>query len=135
MTSRATNGVLQTIARILALIGGIWGSLIIIWVGFQQIAVPWQAGMPLRLALEIQTDIWPFLLALLIPCLVSIALAVRRTDDWLSAIGWGVTAAILIYGLYWARFSIGPFLIPSATLIGLAGLLMLIRFIHKRYKA
>lgn len=134
MASRETGIVLQ-VARAIALIGAGWGSLILIWVGLQQVVVPWRGGMPLKLALELSTDSWPFLLVLLLPCLGSIALALRRNDDSLPAIVWAGTAAILTYGLYRARFSVGPFLIPSATLIGLAGLLILGRHVYKRHKA
>lgn len=126
MTKSGSPASVGTAARGIALVASGWGSFNLLWVAVRQIDVAGilQGDIPLGIAFRIGGDVLPFLFLLLLPCLVSLVVAIRRDSHpiWGASI-WTITGFILAYGVYLARFSVGPLLIPSAALMLLAGLL------------
>ena len=118
----------ETVIRLMrgmALLGSGSGILILLWVAAQQIDFMGivQGDISWNIALRLGADALPFLLLLLIPCLISFMVGLRppRYLLWMAGI-WLATGIILFYGLYQARFSVGPLLFPAAILTSLAGL-------------
>lgn len=115
--------------RVLALIGGTWGTLVILWVSSQQIQVgPVLRGeIPLSVAVTGMNAL-PFLSFTLVACIAAIGLALsgQRVRPLMAGLVWVLISFMLGYGVYLSRFSIGPLLLPATLLILLAGIIALV---------
>lgn len=82
--------------------------------------------MPLWVAFALGGNALPFLLLLLAVCIIALSALFLRDQRqvWIGPI-WLGAAFVFGYCVYWARFSIGPLLIPSTALFAAAGLLAL----------
>lgn len=82
-----------------------------------------RGNMPLRTAITLSGNVFPFLFVLLLVCVIALVTAWLRSINqvWAGLIWFGV-AGVLAYSVYLSRFSIGPFLIPSTALFIVAGL-------------
>ncbi|GAP10017.1 hypothetical protein BECAL_01171 [Bellilinea caldifistulae] len=118
------------IGRVLGLLGGVWGGILAIGVTFHQLdlGAVLRGEMSISLAFSIGGNALPILALLLCLCLTSIWLAIKKSGTLaLTSVAWLVIGGILTLGVYLARFSMGPLLLPSAGLIFLAGLLAIAR--------
>ncbi|GEM_PF-2999202 len=78
--------------------------------------------MPLGIAIALGSNAFPFLLILLLICVLGITIALWKNFPWIRAgVIWLGIGGILVYAVYLSRFSMGPFLIPSTALFIIAG--------------
>lgn len=114
------------LARVAASLGSGMGILTVIGVAIGQLnLVAFLQGRASWRVVELGSNALPFLSLLLLLCLVVIGVALRWQDVATvgAAIVWLGVGVFLFYAVYLARFSIGPFLIPPALLVTLAGAL------------
>lgn len=81
--------------------------------------------LPLRTALALSSNVFPFSFVLLLVFMIGLIIAwVRDLNQVWAGLIWFILGGVLAYFVYLSRFSIGPLLIPSAVLYIIAGLLV-----------
>ena len=117
------------IGRVLALSGGIWGAILVLLVGYQQLHVAAVLRGEMPISMMIMNNAIPFLGLTLAVCLLAIGLAIggQRVNPIVTGMIWLMIGIVFFYLVYQARFSIGVFLIPLATLMLSAGIITLWR--------
>jgi hypothetical protein len=115
------------LAREAAILAGSLGTIAVLSVAAGQLQLSSVLGgdLPVRLAVAMGTDALPFLVSVLIICLLGIAAAWRKLPRPWAGVGWLLASAALTYGVYLSRFSMGLLLIPSTVLFAIAGVIAL----------
>ncbi len=116
---------MSRIYKALGFTGGLMICALFIYLVFLQFDLTQVLSGELPLGIAISTGIaaMPFLLMLLILGIAAIFTALKITDNRLAAaLVWLITAGILSYSIYLARFSAGLLLVLPTALILLAGL-------------
>lgn len=116
------------VAKWAAVVGGGYGVgiVLIVWIGQLNLGEVFSGHMPLRVAIALSSDAFPFLSVLLLICVMGVAVALQRNISriWAGILWLGI-GGILAGATYVSRFSIGPLLIPSTALFIIAGILAL----------
>ena len=113
------------LAQWAVLVGGSLGILVVGAVGAGQLNLGdvIRGNMPLRIAVALSGNAFPFLVLILLVCLVAILTAMWRKMSQLRAgLTWLSAAGVLAFCVYYSRFSVGPLLIPTTALFAIGGL-------------
>jgi hypothetical protein len=116
------------LAKGAALAGGGLGVGLVLISGIGQLDLSnvVRGNLPLRTAIALSGNAFPFLLVLLLVCLVGLIIALpQKVNQVWAGLLWLCTAGVIAYCVYLSRFSIGPLLIPSVALFIIAGLIAL----------